>query len=53
VAEPIEDDDTPWGRKVQSAALLALLVSVLGIAAAAIAGVLLVALASFVDQALG
>jgi hypothetical protein len=53
VAERIEEDETSRRRKVQSVALLALLVAVLGAVAAAIVGVLLVALTSFVDQALG
>ena len=51
--ERIDADDTPWGRKVRSAVLLAVLVSILGAAAAVIIGVLAVALTSLVDQALG
>lgn len=53
MAEPIEHDDTTWMRRVRSAVLLAALVGVLGVLAAATAGLLVIALTSLVDQALG
>lgn len=53
MAELIDQEDTTWARRARSAALLAVLVCVLGALAAATFGVLAVALTSLVDQALG
>lgn len=53
VAEPMEQDETSWVRRVRSAVLLAALIGVLGVITAATLGVLVVTLTSLIDQALG
>lgn len=53
VAEPFEQDDTGWFQRVRSSVLLLVLVGVLGVAAAATTGVVVVGLASLLDHALG
>lgn len=53
MAERTDKHDIPRGRRLRSAALLVLLVSGLGVVAAAVVGLLAVALTSLVDHALG
>lgn len=53
VAESVEYEGIGWSRRLRSAVLLLLLVGVLGAAAAAVLGVLVVALSSLIDHALG
>lgn len=53
MAEPIEYEATGWLRRTRSALLLVVLVVVLGAVAAGVLGVLVVALTSLVDHALG
>lgn len=53
MAEPIEYEATGWLRRTRSAVLLVVLVVILGALTAGAIGVLVVALASLVDHALG
>lgn len=53
MAESIEQDSTSWARRLRSSVLLVVLVALLGLLAAATVGVLVVALTSLVDSALG
>jgi hypothetical protein len=49
----VERTDRPWWLRVRSAALLALLLTGLGIATAAVIGVLALGLGALLDNALG
>ncbi len=53
MAEPIEHDEITWIGRTRAVLLLAALVAALGLLTAVTTGVLLVALTSLVDQALG
>jgi len=53
VSEVAERDARPWWVRVRSGALLALLLTSLGVATAAIIGLVALALAALIDQALG
>lgn len=53
MAERIDKHDIPRGRRLRSAVLLVLLVWGVGVVAAAVLGVLAVAVTSLVDHALG
>ena len=53
VSRVVEGDDRPWWRRLRSGALLVGLLIGIGVAAAAVIGVLALALAAVADQALG
>ena len=53
VSEVVERDARPWWVRLRSGVLLALLLTALGVAAAAVIGLLAVASAALIDQALG
>jgi hypothetical protein len=53
VSRVVEQDDRPWWRRVRSGALLVALLVGIGVATAAVIGVLALALAALLDQALG
>jgi hypothetical protein len=53
VSEATEDSVHPWWRRVRAIVLLALLLTVLGVAVAAVIGVVSLAVAALLDQALG
>ena len=52
-SEVAERDVRPWWVRVRSGVLLALLLTVLGVATAAVVGVVALAMAALIDQALG
>ena len=52
-SEVAERDVRPWWVRVRSGVLLALLLAVLGVAAAAVIGLFALAMAALIDQALG
>jgi hypothetical protein len=53
VSEVVERDARPWWVRLRSGVLLALLLTALGVATAAVIGLLAVASAALIDQALG
>lgn len=53
VRESVERGDRPLWTRLRSAGLLALLLTGLGVAAAAVVGAMAIAVATLVDQALG
>lgn len=53
MTDVIEQDDRPWWLRLRSACMLALLLGGLGVAVAAVLGLVVLALASVLDQALG
>ena len=53
VSEVAERDRRPWWVRLRSAVLLVLLLAVLGVATAAVVGLLALAMAALIDQALG
>jgi hypothetical protein len=53
VGEPVEQSSDPWWRRLRALVLLVLLLAGLGVAVAAVVGVVSLAVAALVDQALG
>ncbi len=53
VSEVVERDVRPWWVRVRSGLLLALLLTALGVSAAAVIGLFALAMAALIDQALG
>jgi hypothetical protein len=53
VSEGAERDVRPWWVRVRSGVLLALLLTTLGVATAAVIGLFALAMAALMDQALG
>ena len=53
IDEGAERDARPWWVRLRSGALLALLLTALGVATAAVVGLLALATAALIDQALG
>ena len=53
VSDPIERDQPRWWVRLRSAAVLALLLTALGVAVATVIGVLAIGVAALFDQALG
>jgi hypothetical protein len=53
VAEAVERDQRSWWTRLRAAALLALMLTALGVAAAAALGLVALGVATLFDQALG
>ena len=51
--DPAEPGDRPWWVRLRSAGLLAVLLTGLGVAVAAVIGAVAIAMAALIDQALG
>jgi hypothetical protein len=52
-SEVAERDVRPWWVRLRSGVLLALLLTILGVATAAVIGLVALAMAALIDQALG